>query len=158
MENRDDIESKVQEAIEAALEVYAGDKEWRGWAERWLSTHDRTYLAALRAAYLIPGMEEFFAAFQESFQRADELNAQGHQTHSETFQNAMAEQLGRFERVLPRLMDREAAHSQAATGSVFRWTISAFFAGADRLDEARICARNSVELSELLGEDDDDDD
>jgi hypothetical protein len=158
MDNRDDIEGKVREAIEAALEVYAGDKEWRGWAEAWLSTRDRTYLAALRVAYLIPGTEEFFAAIQGWFQKAGELNAEGHQTHSETFENAMAEQVGQFERVLPRLMDREAARSQAAAGSAFWSTMSAFFAGADRSEEARICAENSMELCEMLREDDDDDD
>jgi hypothetical protein len=157
MDNQEEIESKVREAVEAALEVYPGDKEWRGWAEAWLSTCDRTYLAALRAAFLVPGTKEFFAAIQGWFQKAGELNAQGHQTHSEIFEDAMAEQIGQFERVLPRLMDREAARSQAAAGSAFWSAMSAFFAGADRLDEARICAENAMELCEMLDDDDDDD-
>jgi hypothetical protein len=94
MDERDDVENKVREAVEAAVQTYAGDRQWLDWAEAWLSTRDRTYLAALRAAFLIPGTKEFFAAIQGWFQKAGELNAEGHQTHSETFENAMAEQVG----------------------------------------------------------------
>ena len=158
MDERDEVENKVREAVEAAVQTYSGDRQWLDWAEAWLSTRDRTYLAALHAAFLIPGTKEFFAAIQGWFQKAGELNAEGHQTDPETFENAMAEQVGQFERVLPRLMDREAARSQAAAGSAFWSAMSAFFVETDRSEEARICAGNSIELCEMLREDDDNDD
>ncbi len=94
MDERDEIESKVREALEVAVQVYAGDRQWLGWAEAWLSKRDRTAEAALRAASLIPGIEESFAVVIKGFQKIGELHARGHETSSETYKDAIAELIG----------------------------------------------------------------
>jgi hypothetical protein len=92
MNERDEVENKVREAVEAAVQVYAGDRQWLGWAEAWLSKRDRSSEAALRAASLIPGTEESLKVVSKGFQRIAELHARG---EGDAYQDAMAESPGR---------------------------------------------------------------
>lgn len=156
MGEKEEVDSKVQQAIEAAVNVYAGEAKWHAWAESWLSKNDRTSQAAVRAASLIPGVEEFFFVFEEAVQRSIELEAHGHDASSEACDNSVAELVGLYERILPRSVDPEAARPRAAADSAFRSALSAFFAGMGSSDEtlncAKTCAETSLWISELLDE------
>jgi hypothetical protein len=154
MDERDEVESKVREAVEAAVQVYAGDRRWLDWAEAWLSKRDRTVEAALRAASLIPGTEESFAVVIKGLRKIGELHARGHETSSETYKAAVTELLGDYERRSPQSADLEAAVPRTAAESAFWSTLSACFAATGAADNAQSCAEASLTLAELLSEDD----
>ena len=150
MDERDAVESKVKEAVEAAAQVYAGDQQWLDWANAWLSKRDRTLESALRAASLIPGTEESFTIVIKGFQEIGELHARGQESSSETYKDAMAALVGDYERRLPQSADLEAAVSRTAAESAFWSTLSACFAAAGMSDNVRSCAEASLKLSDLL--------
>lgn len=150
MDDRDDVESEVREAVEAAFQVYTDDRQWVDWAEGWLLKWDRTAEAALRAASQVPGTEESFAVVIKGLEKIRELHARGHEISSETYQDAMAELLGDYERQLPHAVDLEAAVPRTAAESAFWSALSAFFAAGGASDDARSCAEASLKLCELL--------
>jgi len=151
MDEHEDVESKAREAVQAARKVYTS-AEWLGWAEAWLSKNDRTGQAAVRAAFLIPGMDKHFTIFGKAIQASLDLHAHGEDETSEAFEERSAEIIGLAERILPQSVDAEAARPRAAAESAFWATLSASFAGIGAVNAARTCAETSLRLSELLDE------